>query len=160
METGAATARGARTRALYEQLLAPVARRVDGKLADEAHNLPAELREMYDYAVGGGMRFRPCLMYLAYLVCSAGIDGEGGRGVGGGERDGVGGEVDFDGAFDAADGGETAVAEDVGGLRRPRRNGADTRCDQEQLAARLAPPCIRCTLLKQRRQLPAVFIAE
>lgn len=79
METGAATARGARTRALYEQLLAPVARRVDGKLADEAHNLPAELREMYDYAVGGGMRFRPCLMYLAYLACSAGTRGEGER---------------------------------------------------------------------------------
>ncbi len=72
--------RGARTRALYEQLLAPVARQVDARLADEAHNLPAELRDMYDCAVGGGMRFRPCLMYLAYLVCSAGVDGEGGRG--------------------------------------------------------------------------------
>lgn len=72
--------RGARTRALYERLLAPVARRVDTRLADEAHNLPAQLRDMYDYAVGGGMRFRPCLMYLAYLVCSAGTDGEGGHG--------------------------------------------------------------------------------
>ena len=72
--------RGARTRALYERLLAPVARQVDARLADEAHSLPAQLRDMYDYAVGGGMRFRPCLMYLAYLVCSAGIDGEGGRG--------------------------------------------------------------------------------
>ncbi len=72
--------RGARTRALYEQLLAPVARQVDARLVDEAHSLPDQLRDMYDYAVGGGMRFRPCLMYLAYLVCSAGTDGEGGHG--------------------------------------------------------------------------------
>jgi len=85
METGAEAARGARTRALYEQLLAPVARQVDVRLADEAQSLPAELRGMYDYAVGGGMRFRPCLMYLAYLACSAGA----GTGVGAdGERDG------------------------------------------------------------------------
>ena len=47
--------RGARTRALYERLLAPVARQVDAKLADEAHSLPAQLRDMYDYAVGGGI---------------------------------------------------------------------------------------------------------
>lgn len=79
MEAGAGTERGARTRALYEQLLAPVARQVDAELTNEGHNLPAELRDMYDYAVGGGMRFRPCLMYLAYLVCSAGMGGECGR---------------------------------------------------------------------------------
>ncbi len=79
MEAGAETERGARTRALYEQLLAPVARQVDVKLADEAHYLPAELRDMYDYAVGGGMRFRPCLMYLAYLTCG---DGDGCDGCG------------------------------------------------------------------------------
>ena len=76
MEADAETERGARTRALYDQLLAPVARQVDMKLADEAHNLPAQLRDMYDCAVGGGMRFRPCLMYLAYLACSVGMGGE------------------------------------------------------------------------------------
>lgn len=79
MKARAETERGARTRALYEHRLAPVARQVDARLVDEADKLPAELRDMYGYAVGGGMRFRPCLMYLAYLVCSAGIDGEGGR---------------------------------------------------------------------------------
>ncbi len=84
--------RGARTRALYEQLLAPVARQIDARLADEAHDLPAELRDMYDYAVGGGMRFRPCLIYLAYIVCGAGMDGEGGRGG----ADGCGGWVGID----------------------------------------------------------------
>ena len=77
--------RGARTRALYERLLAPVARQVDARLADEAQSLPAQLCTMYQYAVGGGMRFRPCLMYLAYLACSAGA----GTGVDAdGERDG------------------------------------------------------------------------
>ncbi len=70
-EAGAEAGQGAHTRALYDRLLAPVARQVDAELAQEANSLPAELREMYDYAVGGGMRFRPCLMYLACLACGA-----------------------------------------------------------------------------------------
>ncbi len=68
---------GADIRALYDNLLAPVARRVDAGLTAQRSDVPAELREMYTYAVSGGMRFRPCLMYLAYLACSSngGSDG-------------------------------------------------------------------------------------
>ncbi len=65
-----------------------------------------------------------------------------------------------DTALDTFDGLQSAIPRDVGGLRRPRRNGSDARRDQEQLATLRAPLCIRCTLLKQRRQLPAIFIAE
>ena len=61
-------------------------------------------------------------------------------------------DVEGDDAFDALDGVEIAVPGDVGGLRRPRRNGADARRDEEQFAGIAAGRL----LFQQRRQLGAL----
>lgn len=56
------------TRVLYEERLFPIVRKIEKVLA-EGVDMDPEFEEMYRAAVGGGMRFRPCLMYIAFAMC-------------------------------------------------------------------------------------------
>ncbi|MGI6540839.1 MAG: polyprenyl synthetase family protein [Bacillota bacterium] len=56
------------TRALYQERLGPIVRRVEQALAD-CSDLDPEFEKMYWAAVGGGMRFRPCLLQTAFVMC-------------------------------------------------------------------------------------------
>ncbi|MDD2201696.1 MAG: polyprenyl synthetase family protein [Firmicutes bacterium] len=56
------------TRVLYEEQLFPVAHKI-GTVLLESVDIDPEFQEMYRSAVGGGMRFRPCLMYIAFAMC-------------------------------------------------------------------------------------------
>ncbi len=51
----------------YQQYLNPIAKTVEKYLLNEV-NIQQELKTMYIKAVTGGMRFRPILQYLGYLV--------------------------------------------------------------------------------------------
>jgi geranylgeranyl pyrophosphate synthase len=61
------------TRTLYEECLSGIVRQVEQQLI-ECPNLEPEFKEMYLAAVGSGMRFRPCLAYIAHRMCGGGAE--------------------------------------------------------------------------------------
>jgi hypothetical protein len=65
-----------------------------------------------------------------------------------------------DAAFYPLDGPQPAVPGDVGGFRRPRRDGADTRRDQEEFLLVVCVVCRPGLLGEQLGELPTLAFAE